>query len=67
MSKNNLSRVPLIESPCCQAPSTTMNPIRSDYRSNERKCIRCRQVFCRIDVSRSRKSPLKVVVGARAE
>jgi hypothetical protein len=50
VNKNQISRVPLIASPCCSAPSTTMNPISSDRRSNERKCVRCRGVFCRIDI-----------------
>ena len=64
MSKNNISQMPLVESPCCQAPSTTMNPAKADIRGNERRCVRCRGVFCRIDV---REGKLKVVVGARAE
>jgi hypothetical protein len=66
VNKTKISRVQLIESPCCTAPSTTMNTTISDARSNERRCIRCRQVFCRIDVEDGER-PLKVVVGARAK
>jgi hypothetical protein len=65
-NKTKISRMPVIESPCCAAPSTTMNPVVSDARSKERRCVRCRQVFCRIDVEDGEK-PLKAVVGARAE
>ena len=66
MNKNQVSNVPVIESPCCQAPSTTMNPVICDARSKERRCVRCRQVFCRIDVEDG-EQPLKAMVGARAE
>jgi hypothetical protein len=66
VNKTKISRMPVIESPCCTAPSTTMNTVISDARSNERRCIRCRQVFCRIDVEDG-EQPLKAVVGARAE
>jgi hypothetical protein len=66
VNKIKISRVPLIESPCCTAPSTTMNPVICDAKSNERRCVRCRQVFCRIDVS-DEEQPLKAVVGARAD
>ena len=65
MNKIKISRVPLIESPCCAAPSTTMNPVISDARSKERRCVRCRQTFCRVDVDDG-EQPLKVVIGARA-
>jgi len=53
VNKIKISRMPLVESPCCVARSTTMNPIISDARSNDRRCVRCRQVFCRIDVDDS--------------
>ena len=66
MNKTKISKVLVIESPCCAAPSTTMNPVICDAKSNDRRCIRCRQVFCRIDV-REGEHPLKAVVGARAE
>lgn len=66
MNKTKISRVTLIESPCCAAPSTTMNPVVSDARSKDRRCVRCRQVFCRIDVDDTER-PLKAIVGARAE
>jgi len=66
VSRIKISRVQLIESPCCAAPSTTMNPVISDARSRDRRCVPCRQVFCRIDVGDG-KQPLKAVVGARAE
>ena len=66
MNKTKISNVPVIQSPCCAAPSTTMNPVISDARSKERRCVRCRQTFCRIDVGDG-EQPLKVVVGARAE
>ena len=66
MNKTKISRVQLIESPCCAAPSTTMNPVISDARSKERRCVRCRQTFCRIDVDDG-EQPLKVAVGARAK
>jgi hypothetical protein len=66
VNKIKISRVQLIESPCCAAPSTTMNPVISDARSKDRRCVRCRQVFCRIDVEDG-ELPLKAVVGARAE
>jgi hypothetical protein len=65
-NKNNISRVLVLESPCCSAPSTTMNPVISDARSKDRRCVRCRQVFCRIDVEDG-EQPLKAMVGARAE
>ena len=65
MNKTKISRVQLIESPCCAAPSTSMNPVISDAHSKERRCVRCRQVFCRIDVHDG-EQPLKAVVGARA-
>jgi hypothetical protein len=42
-----------------------MNPAKADIRSNDRRCIRCRQVFCRIDVNSRRNPPFKVQVGAR--
>ena len=41
-------------------------PVISDARSKDRRCVRCRQVFCRIDVEDG-EQPLKAVVGARAE
>jgi hypothetical protein len=66
VNKIKISRMPLIESPCCVAPSTTMNPVISDARSKERRCVRCRQVFCRIDVEDG-EQPLRAVVGAQAE
>ena len=66
VNKIKIGRVQLIESPCCVAPSTTMNPVISDARSKDRRCVRCRQVFCRIDVGEG-EQPLKAVVGARAE
>jgi hypothetical protein len=66
MNKTKISGVQVIQSPCCAAPSTTMNPVISDARSKERRCVRCRQTFCRIDVNESER-PLKAVVGARAE
>ena len=66
MNKFHISRMRLVESPCCAAPSTTMNPVISDARSKDRRCVRCRQVFCRIDVNDS-KQPLKVAVGARGK
>lgn len=66
MKITKISRMPLIESPCCSAPSTTMNPVISDARNRDRRCIRCRQgVFSRIDVDET-KRPLKAVIGAQA-
>jgi hypothetical protein len=65
VNKIKISRVPLIESPCCTAPSTTMNPGICDAKSNERRCVRYCQVFCRIDVG-DEEQPLKAVAGARA-
>jgi hypothetical protein len=64
--KNPIMKHPVQESPCCAAPSTTMNPVISDARSKERRCVRCRQTFCRIDVDDSER-PLKAAVAARAE
>jgi hypothetical protein len=66
VNKIKISRIPVVDSPCCMAPSTTMNPVICDAKSNERRCVRCRQVFCRIDVSDA-EQPLKAVVGARAD
>ena len=66
VNKIKISRVQLIESPCCSAPSTTMNPVVSDARNKDRRCVRCRRVFCLIDVEDG-EQPLKAVVGARAE
>jgi hypothetical protein len=66
VNKTKISKVPVIESPCCAAPSTTMNPVISNARSNDRRCVRCRQVFCRIDVDDSGR-PLKAAIGARAK
>jgi hypothetical protein len=66
VNKIKISRIPVVDSPCCTAPSTTMNPVICDAKSNERRCVRCRQVFCRIDVGED-EQPLKAVVGARAE
>jgi hypothetical protein len=65
VNKTKISRVQLIESPCCTAPSTTMNPVISDARSKERRCVRCRQTFCGIDVEDG-EQPLRAVVGAQA-
>jgi hypothetical protein len=65
VNKIKISRIPVVDSPCCMAPSTTMNPVICDAKSNERRCVRCRQVFCRIDVGDG-EQPLKAVVGARA-
>jgi hypothetical protein len=65
VNKIKISRMPLVESPCCSAPSTTMNTVISDARSKDRRCVRCRQVFCRIDVEDGGQ-PLKAVVGAQA-
>jgi hypothetical protein len=65
VNKTKISRMPIIESPCCTAPSTPMNTVISDARSRDRRCVRCRQVFCRIDVEDG-EQPLKAVVGARA-
>jgi hypothetical protein len=62
VNKIKISRMPLIASPCCAAWSTTMNPVISDARSKDRRCVRCRQVFCRIDV-KDGEQPLKAVVG----
>jgi hypothetical protein len=64
--KNRIMKYLVQESPCCAAPSTTMNPVISDARSKDRRCVRCRQVFCRIDVGDG-EQPLKAAVGARAE
>jgi hypothetical protein len=66
VNKIKISRMPVIESPCCKAPSTPMNTVISDARSKDRRCVRCRQVFCRIDVGDG-KQPLKALVGAQAE
>jgi hypothetical protein len=66
VNKIKIARVPVHESPCCAAPSTTMNPVISDARSKDRRCVRCRQVFCRIDVDGG-EQPLRAVVGDRAE
>jgi hypothetical protein len=66
VNKTKISRMPVVESPCCTAPSTPMNTVISDARSKDRRCIRGRQVFCRIDVNDS-EQPLKAMVGARAE
>jgi hypothetical protein len=52
-------RVPAVQ------PSTTMNTVISDARSKDRRCVRCRQVFCRIDVEDGEQR-LKAVVGVRA-
>jgi hypothetical protein len=52
--------MPLIESPCCSAPSTTMNTVISDARSKDRRCVRCRQVFCRIDIDEGREEVMRV-------
>jgi hypothetical protein len=65
VNKIKISRVAVIESPCCTAPSTTVNPLICDAKSSDRRCVRCRQVFCRIDVDDSER-PIKAVVGARA-
>jgi hypothetical protein len=66
VNKIKISRVQLIESPCCVAPSTTMNPVISDARSKDRRCVRCRQVFCRIDVDQE--EIMRVVgVGSRTQ
>jgi hypothetical protein len=50
VNKIKISRMLIVGSPCCTAPSTTMNTVKSDARSKNRRCIRCRQVFCRIAV-----------------
>jgi hypothetical protein len=62
VNKIKISRIPVVDSPCCMAPSTTTNPVICDAKSNERRCVRCRQVFCRIDVDDS-EQPLKTMVG----
>jgi hypothetical protein len=64
--QNQISRMPIIESPCCTAPSTPMNTVISIAHSKDRRCVRCRQVFCRIDVDDGER-PRKALVGARAE
>jgi hypothetical protein len=66
VNKIKISRMPIVQSPCCTAPSTPMNTVISDARSKDRRCVRCRQVFCRIDVDDS-EEPLKPMVGAQAE
>jgi hypothetical protein len=66
VNKTIISKVPVIECPCCAAPSTTMNPVISNARSNDRHCVRCRQVLCRIDVEDSGRL-LKAAMGARAK
>lgn len=38
-----------IESPCCHAPSTTMNYVNTKHRSDARRCVRCKRVFYVID------------------
>jgi len=63
VNKTKISRLPVIESSCCTAPSTPINTVISDARSKDRRCVRCRQVFCRIDVDRG-EQPLKAMVGA---
>jgi hypothetical protein len=65
VNKFTSAGVPVIESRCCAAPSTTMNPVISDAPSRDRRCVRCRQVFCRIEINDS-DQPLKVAVGAQA-
>jgi hypothetical protein len=73
VNKTKISRVPLIVSSCCDAPSTSQSRVSSgdgDERSSrvpKRRCVRCRQVFCLIDVDERREPPLKAVVGARTE
>jgi hypothetical protein len=59
--------IAMIESPCCEAPSTSLIRVARRLTPNDdRRCIRCRQPFCRIDVD-GRKSPFRVAVGARAK
>jgi hypothetical protein len=65
--KTEISRMPVIESPCCEAPSTSL--IRRERRvmpNGDGRCVRCRQPFCRIDISESPRQPLKPAIGARA-
>jgi hypothetical protein len=38
----------------------------SDARSMDRRCLRCRQVFCRIDIEDGQQ-PLRAVAGVRAK
>ena len=66
MNKTKISKVPVIESPCCAAPSTTMNPVISDARSKVRRCVRCSQVFCRIEVDQEEIMRV-VAVGRRTQ
>lgn len=66
MSKVKISKVPIVESPCCTAPSTTMNTVVSDARSKSRRCVRCRQVFCRIDIDGEHEI-IRVGVGRRMQ
>ena len=67
MIKTKISRVPVIESPCCGAPSTTMSRATAHIETNRnRRCVRCRQAFCRIDVPDNPEEPFKVTVGAAA-
>jgi hypothetical protein len=64
VNKIKISRVPVVESPCCKAPSTSMNQDYGLTKNKDRRCVRCRQAFCRIGVDDSER-PLKAVVGAR--
>jgi hypothetical protein len=66
VKKIKISRMPIVQSPCCTAPSTTMNTVISDARSKSRRCIRCRQVFCRIDLD-GEQEIMRVGVGRRIQ
>ncbi len=48
MSKIN--KRPTVESRCCKAPSTPMSQAFGLTANRDRRCVRCRQVFCAIQV-----------------
>jgi hypothetical protein len=66
LKKNKIGKKLLVISPCCCAPSTSMNGAYGLEPNPNQRCVRCGQVFCRIDVDDSRKPPLRAAVGARA-
>ena len=66
VTKLEVARQPLIESPCCEAPSSSLTRSSNGvYPNGTRRCVRCSQPFCHIELTNNRRSPFKAVVGVR--
>jgi hypothetical protein len=60
---------PILESPCCEAPSTTMNRgLGAHLGEDDRRCVRCQHVFgCAIEVGEDQEEVMRIRFVAEAQ